>query len=217
LYAVATACVILIQWLVVFPFHVPFGYQYSTVVLLPLLTTLVYAFSWADSDESPQPATSTWERVLERSWAVIVLDLAVGLIQGTGIASIAAADPIDVSIGIVVLVVSAPLVFADTSATVDEMPVWWLLPGALWRGVRAARGAVYVRAIALVALGLLVQLVQKPLFDWMQSAHVANAEFWSQVPLNAITVAPIGALTALIYRDATREAADDAADSGIGD
>ena len=216
MYAAATAVVIGAQALVVLFIRVPFGFQYSTVVMLPLLTTLVYAFSWADSDESPQPAVATWERVLERSWAVIVLDLLVGLIQGAGIGSIEAADTIDVCLGIVVLIVSAPLVFVDTSATVDEMPVWWILPGALWRGVRAARGPVYLRAIALLALGLLVALVEKPLFDWMQAAHLANPKFWSEVPLNAISVAPIAALTALVYRDATRKLPNDEPKAGIG-
>jgi hypothetical protein len=206
-----------IQWLVIFVLRVPFGYQYSSNVVLPLLTTLVYAFTWADSDEAPQTAASAWERVLERSWAVIVLDLAVGLVQGIGWASVQVADPIDVSLGIVVLVVTAPLVFADVSATVDEMPVWWILPGAVWRAMRAARGTVYLRALALVALGLLVQLAQKPLYDVVAATHVANPEFWSQVPLYAIAVPPIAALTALVYRDATRKAANDDAQPEIGD
>jgi hypothetical protein len=217
LYAAATACVIGAQALVVFVWRVPFGLTYSTFVLPPLLTTLVYAFVWADSDETPQPSAATWERVLERSWAVIVIDLFLTILVGTGLGEIQTQDSIEVILGIVMLVVAIPLVFTDTSATVDEMPVWWLLPGAFWRSVRAARGPVYLRAIAILALGLIPALAQKPLFDWLQAMHVAGADFWSVVPLNAITLVPIAALTALVYRDATRKPANDDAENRIGD
>jgi hypothetical protein len=217
LYAAATAFVIGAQALIVFVWRIPHGLEYSGFVLPPLLTTLVYAFVWADSAEEPQPAASIWERVLERAWAVIVIDLLLTILINTGLIAILAQDPIDIVLGIVILVVAAPLVFADTSATVDEMPVWWLLPGAFWRSVRAARGPAYLRAIAILALILLSGLVQKPLFDWMQAAHIADAEFWSEVPLNAITVTPIAALTALVYRDATRKTANDDVQPGIGD
>ena len=205
------------QALIVFVWRIPHGLDYSGFVLPPILTTLVYAFVWNDSDEAPQTAASTWERVLERAWAVIVIDLLFSILVNTGISALVVQDPIGVVLGIVILTVAVPLVFADTSATVDEMPVWWLLPGAFWRSVRAARGTVYLRAIAILALGLLSLFAQKPLFDWMHHAQIANAEFWAAVPLNAITVTPIAALTALVYRDATRKAANDDAHPEIGD
>jgi hypothetical protein len=217
LYAAATAVVIGAQALIVFVWRIPHGLDYSGFVLPPILTTLVYAFVWSDSDEAPQTAGSTWERVLERAWAVIVIDLLFSILVNTGLHGIALQDPIDVVLGIVILVVAVPLVFADTSATVDEMPVWWLLPGAFWRSLRAARGTVYLRAVAILALGLLALFAQQPLFDWMHHAEIANAEFWAAVPLNAITVTPIAALTALVYRDATRKPANGDAQVGIGD
>jgi hypothetical protein len=217
LYAAATACVIGAQALIVFVWRFPHGLDYSGFVLPPLLTTLVYAFVWSDSDEAPQATAVTWERVLERAWVVIVIDLIFTILVGTGLSGIRTREPIEIGIGIVILLLAAQLVFADTSATVDEMPVWWLLPGALWRSLRIARGAVYLRAIAILALSLLSFLAQEPLFDWMQAMHVANAEFWAEVPLNAITVAPIAALTALVYRDATRKTANDDAEDRKSD
>jgi len=205
------------QALVVFVWRVPHGLVYSGYVLPPLYTTLVYAFVWADSDEAPQNAGSTWERVLDRAWAVIVIDLVFTIFVNTGLDGIITQDPVDVVLGIVILMISAPLVFADTSATVDEMPVWWLIPGAFWRSLRTARGPVYLRAIAILCLALIPAIAQAPLFDWMHHAEIANAEFWSAVPLNAVTVAPIGALTALVYREATRKRAKDDAEPRLGD
>jgi len=217
LYAGATACVMALQWIVVFGFHIQYGYEYSSAVLLPLLTTIAYAFTWADSDESPQTAASTWERVLERSWAVIVLDLGVGLVQGIGFASVRTGDPINLTLGIIVLVITAPLVFADTSATVDDMPVWWILPGAVWRAMRVARGPVYLRAVILVALAVVVDIAQRELFDRMHHAKIADADFWSQMPINALAVVPVAALTALVYRDAKHKAAKAEVEPSSGD
>jgi hypothetical protein len=203
--------------LVVFVWRVPHGLAYSGYVLPPLYTTLVYAFVWADCADTPQSAASTWERVLERAWAVIVIDLVFSIFVNTGLSGIVTQDPVEVVLGIVILMISATLTFADTSATVDEMPVWWLLPGALWRSLRIARGQVYLRAIAILALALIPAILQVPLFDWMHHAEIANAEFWSTVPLDAITVAPIAALTALVYREATRKTAKDDAEPRLGD
>jgi hypothetical protein len=210
LYAGASALLIGVQALVVLVWHVPHGLIYSSLLLPPLLTTLVYAFVWADTEEERPAAASTWERVLERSWAVIIIDLGVGYVQGSGVNGIASSDPFEIVSGIAILVLTAPLVFVDVSATVDEMPVWWILPGAFWRGVRAIRsGSTYLRAVAIVAIGILTFLVQAPLMNWMQAAHLANAEFWAQVPIGTLTVPPIAALTALVYRDAKRTAASD--------
>jgi hypothetical protein len=194
--------------LIVFVFRVPHGIEYSAFVLPPLLVTLVYAFVWADSDPDPQPASATWERVLERAWAVIVIDLFVSLVQGQGVAGIASSDPFEIVFGIAILLLTAPIIFVDVSATVDNLPVWWILPGAFWRGVRAVRSRpAFLRAIAIIAIGLLVFLGEVHLFDWMHHAGIANADFWSHVPVDTIGAVPIAALTALVYRDATRPGA----------
>jgi hypothetical protein len=213
LYAAATVLVIGAQALVVFVFRVPNGIAYSGFILPPLLTTLVYAFVWTDTEPVPEPGAATWERVLERSWAVILIDLFVTLVQANGVAGILDPDPIVKALGVAVLVLTAPLVFVDASATVDNLPVWWVLPGSFWRGVRAVRNRpAFVRALAIVAIGLLVFLAQDRLFDWMHHAAIANAEFWSQVPIGTGTVPPIAALTALVYRDATRPIAGEPED-----
>jgi len=205
LYTGATALIVALQALVVFVWRVPYGIVYSSFVFPPLLTTLVYAFVWADTGSEAPPAGSIWERVLERSWAVIVVDLGVTFVQSSGVAGIQSGDPLAIASGVAVLIVSAPLIFVDTSATVDDMPVWWILPGAFWHGLRTVRsGTAFLRAIAIVALGLLVLLAEGQLLDWMLSAHVANAAFWAEVPLVAVTIPPLAALTALVYRDAKK-------------
>ena len=163
---------------------------------------------WADSDDVPQSAAATWERVLDRSWVVIVIDLIFTIFANDGLSAILSQDPLNVIVGTVILLISATLVFADTSGTVDDMPVWWLLPGAFWRSLRVARGTVYLRALAILCLELIQALAQVPLFDWMRELKIASPDFWSSVPLNAITLVPIAALTALVYRDATRKAPD---------
>jgi hypothetical protein len=212
LYAAGVLVVVGLEALVVFVWRVQYGIVYSGFVIPPLLTTLVYAFVWADVAETPPSAAATWERVLERSWAVIVIDLVLSIVQIAGVEGVQTGDPLQVMSGIALLIASAALIFADTSATVDDMPVWWTLPGAFWRGARAVRnGPVFLRAVAIVALGLLAYELQAAVFEWMKDAHISNAEFWSQIPIEAVTIPPIAALTALVYRDATAiQAQDDA-------
>jgi hypothetical protein len=185
------------------------GLIYAGFVIPPLLTTLVYAFVWADGDAEPPGLGAIWERVLERSWAVLVVDLVTSLILAFAQSYILAGDALEMLTGFALFGVSASLVFADTSATVDAMPVWWMLPGAFWRSVQASmRGPTLPRAIVILGLVLLVALLQAQLYDLLQRTHVAAAEFWSQVPLEAASVPPIAALTALVYRDATRTKVD---------
>jgi hypothetical protein len=207
-----------VQALIAFVWRVPFGLAYSSFIIPPMLTTLVYAFVWADSDDAPESAASIWERILERVWAVIVIDLVITILLNTGLTGILAQDPIDIVLGSVIMLISAPLLFADTIATVEEMPVWWLLPGAFWRSLRVARGPIYVRAVAILALNLIPALVQVQLLDWMHAKGIANPDFWSLVPLNALTLPPIAAITAVVYRDATRKTPSaEAENAEIGD
>jgi hypothetical protein len=209
LYCAAVAVTIGAQALVVFGWHGTHALEYASFTIPPLLTTLVYAFAWADVKPEPTPAPAIWERILERSWAVIAIDLVTTIVTSFGLGSLLSADPIDILAGIGILGLSATLIFADVSATVDAMPWWWILLGSFWRSVRATwQGPTLFRALTLVALELLVFGMQLTLQGWLTTLHVAKAEFWSQVPLSALTVPPLAALTMLVYHDATGSQAD---------
>jgi len=214
LYTGAVAFAVCAQAVVVFALRVPNGIVYCGFVFAPLLTALVYACVWADTAQKRPPQMAVWERALERSWAVILIDLAVSFVQITGAGGFRTGDLSDAFIGLAILIMSATFVFADASATLDEMPVWWLVPGALWRSVQAClNGIVFGRAITIVALSIACGFLQDPIYALLQSAHVANADFWASIPLDDATVPPIAALTALVYRDATRPAGERGAEA----
>ncbi len=201
-YAAAVAVTIALQWSLVF-LRVPHAIEIGTSIVPALLVTLVYAFVDADSKAEPPPAAAIWERVLERSWAVIVIDFFTSIVVAVGVSGTATGSPLDMLIGALVLLLSALLVFADASATVDDgIPFWWLLPAAFQRSILASwRGPALVRAIAILAMWLTVTGASGSLVSVLTHAHVANADFWAQVPIEAIVTPPLAALTVLVYRD----------------
>ena len=173
-------------------------------MVLPLLTTLVYAFANNDASETPQAARPVWERFLERAWAVIVIDFLGTYLTSVGLAGTMSNDVAAAIVGIVATIVAILIVFADVAATVDDDPaVWSLLPRSISKSARAVtRPKVLARAVALYALGLLVFAVQESIVLLLTNAHAANVEFWSEVPLQTVATVPLAALTLVVYRDA---------------
>ncbi len=169
-----------------------------------LLTALVYAFVWNDAREKPLPDRAAWERFLERAWAVIVIDFAAAYVASIGAAGTASADAAAIGVGIVAMIASVLILFADVAATVDDDgTVWSLVPRAFLKSAAVAfRPSVLVRAIAIFAFQLLILAAQESIQLALTGAHVPNAEVWSTVPLPTLLVPPVAALTLLVYRDA---------------
>lgn len=209
LYAAATAGAIGLQALVAVVARVPHGTDLGSFIVPPILTTLVYAFVSADARREPVPARVVWERFLERAWAVIVIDFVLTYVAAIGLSGTASADPLDAIVGILAIGLSVVLVFADAAATVDDdVTVWSLIPRAFGRSlVGACRGPVFLRALAILALQLLVFALENQLYALLTHLHVSDAAFWSQVPLLTVAVLPLSALTVLVYLDATADRA----------
>jgi hypothetical protein len=164
-------------------------------IILPVLTTIVYAFASADAKPGGPAAGQAWERVLERAWAVIVIDFLYALVVGTGMDASLRSSPAGVLTAVVSLSLGVFLIFADASATLDDgIAVWWIVPVSLLRSIAVTlRAPVFSRALVIFSLQLLVYVL----------ASLVAAP-WAQIVLNSAAVPPIAALTALVYRDATR-------------
>jgi len=165
---------------------------------------VVYASVSADADAAPRNERAVWDRILERSWAVVVVDLIGTYLLSFGIGATMVADVLSFVTGLIALLLSVLLVFADTSATIDDgMPVWWLVPGAIGRSIVTAwRGGMMVRAVLIFSIGFFASYLAGGLFALMGSAHIPNADFWAQLPLDDILTPPLAAFTVLVYRDA---------------
>jgi hypothetical protein len=186
-------------------FHLPHATDVSEAIVQPLLVTLVYAFVWLDAQESPPSAAIAWERFLERAWAVIVIDFFFGQVAGFAVALSLLADPIAIVLGLLGCGVSALLVLADASATVDDdVTAWSVIPKSIAKSIVSTWNAVtFSRALALFSIQLLLYVIEKEIGVALTQARVSEPDFWSTIPLSTIAIPPLSAITLLVYRDAT--------------
>jgi hypothetical protein len=193
-----------LQWLLVRLWGDNLGLNVGGAIVLPLLTALVYAFVATDAVEPKPGALPPWERFLERAWAVIVVDFVVGMVTLSGLSTAASQNPLAGVFGIAAFALSALLVFADVSATVDDdVTVWSVVPAAFLRSVAAAWNVrIFARALAIVSIELLLVVAQYAMLYGLQHAGVHAAAFWAQVPLSTLATPPLAAITLVIYHDA---------------
>ena len=201
----AVAVAIAVQALVALILRLPGAVELDGLIVAPILTTLVYVLVAYDADADPGGST-VWERFLERSWAVIVVDFMLSYVSAVGLGLAASGSAIDLLSGAGVILLSAALVFVDASAAIDGgVTVWSVVPSAFAHGFAAAmQRIVFPRACAIMLLQLLVFLAQNALAALLQNRHVSDASFWSQIPLATLAVPPLSALTALVYLDASK-------------
>ena len=177
------------------------------MIVEPFFVAIITAFTYADI-RIDFSRSAAWSRILERSWAVLLIDLLVTLIASIGLQSLFTADLFQKVLGVAVLIVSVSFIFADVAAVVvDDAEPWWLLvPRSLGASMVVAwQGATFARAIIVFALSDLLPLT---IDDAIQSALVANHASHAALWANAITVmllVPIvQALCTYVYLDAIR-------------
>ena len=173
------------------------------LIVSSLASALVYASTRADVAGSG--GGDIWTRALERGWAVIVISFVQSIVIDSGMGGIIEGAIGSRILGVVLLLLGLTLIFADIDAVVNDEEPWWLLvPLAFSNSIRAAwSGRTMLRVIGLFVAQLVIQqagyLAIAPL---LQKLHVADAEFWATMPVNALLLAPFGILTVLVYFDA---------------
>jgi hypothetical protein len=203
LYGAAVAVAFGVQIATMLVWHSPAAVDVSSSVALPLLTALVYARVWGDSNEEVGPQ-AVWERFLERAWAVIVIDFAITwLWTRAQLAGFSSSAPLQIA-GIFAFAAVLFFIFADASATIDDdMTVFNVIPRAFLRSAMVTLNpAIYLRALVLVAFNLLLIYGQFAIYFALVRFGVAQTLFWTAVPLPTLATAPLAALTLLVYQDA---------------
>jgi hypothetical protein len=207
LYLLTSVAVIGAEALIVFNWHTNAGIAVliASFVVEPFFIAIVTAFTYADvrGDFSAQ---ATWLRVLERSWAVLIIGLLVDLVAIIGFQSIGAADVFDKLLGAGVIIIAVSLVFADVHATVvdDAEPWWFLVPRSLgasiavaWQGIAFAR-ALITFMLRVLLPSLLAVLVQ----NLLEARHAPAPLFWANAVSVLLLLPPVQAFCTLVYLDA---------------
>ncbi|HUN30222.1 MAG TPA: hypothetical protein VMV65_10490 [Alphaproteobacteria bacterium] len=207
LYSLTAGVVIALEALVVFTWRANTitTATVASVIIEPFFVAIVTAFTYADVREDLSKA-QVWLRVLERSWAVLVIGLLVNLVTALGLESVAIADPFQKLLGAGVMIVAISLIFADVHATVvDDAEPWWLLvPRSLGASMALAwQGLTIARAVIVFALQMLVPWILSFYVQSLLAArHVPQAPFWASAVSVLLLLAPVQAFCTYVYLDA---------------
>lgn len=207
LYAIAGLIVVALEALIVFDWHANpvMTTTVASVIIEPFFVTIVSAFTYADVRQDLTLA-ATWLRVLERSWAVLLIDLLGTLIVIVGLQSLYTADLVQRLLGTVVIVVAVSFVFADVAATVvDNAEPWWLLvPRSLGASVATAwRGTTFTRALLIFAVGTLLRFVITTIAQGaLDARHVPLSLVWANAIPVVLLLPVVQALCTYVYLDA---------------
>jgi hypothetical protein len=201
LYAGVGALVIAAQ-AAIYALRIPNALAIGGFLIDPIFVTIVYAFVLADTRDTATPYLP-WARVLERLWAVIVIDFLVTLlqIQLYGFST----DIVGVLAGAAIGLFSALFMLADASAVIDDEHDWLLLiPRSFGRSFSLSwRPVIFRRVLILYVLLMLINALSYAVQSALVAHHVAFADFWATVPVAAVVTPPLAALTALVYMDAS--------------
>jgi hypothetical protein len=177
----------------------------ASFIVEPFFLAIVTAFTYADV-RGDLSVGATWLRILERSWAVLIIGLLLDLITIIGLQSIIATDLIDKLLGAGVIIVAVSLVFADVHAmVVDDAEPWWLLvPRSLgismaisWQGVAFAR-ALVVFIVSEVLPSFVTSFVQ----TLLEARHAPVPIFWANAVSVVLLLPVVQAFCTYVYLDA---------------
>ena len=163
---------------------------------------VVIAIARASIDEAP--LGSAFARILERSWAVLVVNFIVSYLVGYGVQALTEGDIVYRIIAIPILLIAISLIFSEVVAVVIDDERWWMLiPHALGGSARVAwTGSMLWVALGLFSLQILPSLFEAGLAALLTKAHVAQAAFWSTLPVDIIWAIPINVLTTVVFLNA---------------
>jgi hypothetical protein len=207
LYAITGATVIGAEALVVFNWHPkpPLADNVAEAIIEPFFVAIVTAFTYAD-ERGDLSIGATWSRVLERSWAVLIIGLLTFLIAVIGFSAISATDVVDKLLGAGVIIIAVSLVFADVHAMVvdDAEPWWFLIPQSLGASMAIAwQGVAFARALIVFMLNVLLpSLVAGLLANMLNARHVPEPIFWANAVSVLLLLPPVQAFCTLVYLDA---------------
>ena len=203
LYAALSAVAICVEWLIYRATGAQGLLLASGVVIGAVVDAVVIASVQSDIDGTS--AQEMWSRVLERLWAVVIVNFIFSFISFFGVELAAAGDLMDRILSIPVLLIGVGTVFAEVVAVVsDEDPWWFLVVRAFGSSIRTAwTGNTLWRAIVLFLLQFVPFIVGSTLEPALTHNHVAIASFWSNVPLGILFSIPLDVLIVLAFFDAS--------------
>lgn len=167
----------------------------------PLVIVVVTVFTGGDATNTMTVA-QRWERILERGWAVIVLDVGLSFVQISGLQTmmLGSSDVGDTLLGFLALLLSAMLVYAEPFAALEKnVQTVALLPFAVLRSMML--GWVNIsRIFSLFAVQLAAMIIGL-LLDQAAAKSGAQTSALIGLAFGTVLSVPLAALYTLAYLD----------------
>jgi hypothetical protein len=179
--------------------HVKFADLYATLIASPLITVVTIVFAGSDAQGTLPDARERWGRIIERGWAIVVIDVALTFIWLSALGSVAsnASDFLNVALGVCVLIFGGMLVYAEPFACLEEhVRTLTIVPFAAMRSMMLA-WVNMSRVFSLLAIQLAVGVVGQVAY----AAKILPDPHWIDLALVALTTAPLSVLFTVAYLD----------------
>lgn len=199
LYLLVCAVVFALQAVFVTFVHVKLAELYAELLGPPLVITAVTVFVSADATGTLSLA-QRWERVLERAWAIIIIDVGLSFVNASGLQTVQAGDALDVVFGFLTLLLSGMLLYAEPFAAIEkDTQTLTIVPFAILRSMMLAwvnMSRVFALLAVQIALDIAVLLAEQG------ALHAGiDARLWVDLLMQTLLAAPLAALYTVAYLD----------------
>jgi hypothetical protein len=173
---------------------------FALLIGSPLVTAVVLVNVGADATATMTSIGERIERIVERTWAILVIDVAIALMMRASFESMMTSDAGSIALGTFATFLAAMLVYAEPFAALEtSVQTLTLVPFALLRSLMLAWVNI-ARVFSLFAIQLVISIAEIYL---LQSVAPKGGRVFDIVDLAYVTVmsAVLAALFAVAYLD----------------
>lgn len=165
----------------------------------PLVTIVVTVFIGADATGTLTTA-QRWERIVERAWAIIVIDVFLSFVAASGIQAVQTQDAVNAIFGFLTLLLAGMLVYAEPFAALEkDAQILTVVPFAVLRSMMLAWVNIS-RVMALLAVQIALDIILILAGQGAQRARL-DSGLWVDLLLQTLLTAPLAALFTVAYLD----------------
>lgn len=178
--------------------------ELAQIVAPQAITAICYGFAGLDAADRP-PRAQLWPRILERLWAVVILNVALELAFMFGaISGTLNSDVQSFFMQLAILLVMVLLAFSDVIAVVQpDLRMRDVLPFAVMRSARlVANTLVWMRVLGLFAADYVSSMASSAGAQALSAAGHGALAFWVSAAANVVLTVIFAVYLALLYFDA---------------
>lgn len=173
------------------------GAAYYPELIAPALAGVIVTVFVAGDATDTWTLQDRWARILERAWAIILLDIGIAFVAQSGLDALQMSDVTNMVFGFLTVLLSGMLVYAEPFAALEkDVQTLTLLLFAILRSMMLA----WVNVSRIFAL-LAVQIAAYAIVRFAEIAGGANGVLGVDLVVPIVLEVPIAALCAIAYLD----------------